>query len=113
MNTQMQLDFSGRALRDLGMQRASSAAERKIPGWGDRAFGYLLEFVARTPKKFAAEDIREFAHERGLECPPSLRAWGGVLLAAAKRGIIRRVGFAPVRNPRAHCANAAIWERVL
>ena len=55
---QLSLDFTGRTLRDLGIQRASNAVERKIPGWGDRAFGYLLEFVARNNTQFAGEDIQ-------------------------------------------------------
>ncbi len=45
--------------------------------------------------------------------PPSLRAWGAVLLSAAKRGWIRQVGYVHVDNPKAHKANAALWESCL
>jgi hypothetical protein len=41
--------------------------------------------------------------------PPSLRAWGSVLLTAARRGWIKQVGYIKVENVKAHRTPAALW----
>jgi hypothetical protein len=45
--------------------------------------------------------------------PPSLRTWGAVLLTGARKGWIKRVGYIQVENPKAHKANAALWESLI
>lgn len=101
---------AGREARDAGIKRAVDSAERKVAGWSDIAYGYLLEYLARHRSEFAAEQFRAWAELRGLEPPPHARAYGGVMVRGAHAGVIKRVGFVRVSNPKAHCATAALWR---
>lgn len=91
---QLAIDFV-RARRDDGIQRAGDHAG---DGWKRRARGYLLEYLATHSGAFLAEDVREFAEERGLDLPPDGRAWGAVVQGAARDGCIRKIGYAPARS---------------
>jgi len=111
---QLAIDFDaplGRKLRDRGMARSTGNADDRYPGWAERAHGYLLEFLAWHDGNFMAEELRQFAYEKGFERPPSERAWGSVLHKAAKQNLIRMVGYAKVSNPNAHNTPAAVWTR--
>lgn len=113
---QLGLNFAaptGRELRDAGIGQALASAERQMPQWSETAYGYLLEYLATRPGSFRGEQVRGFAHARGCPLPAHLRAWGGVLVRAANRGLIEKVGTGPVLNPIAHCAYANIWRRVV
>ena len=80
--------------RDSGIERAAEKAERIEPGWIDAAVGHVLTFaLKRWPEPFLAEDVRAYAEGLGLPQPTDGRAWGHVLKAAAKRGIVTRAGF--------------------
>ena len=98
----------GRDLRDKGIKKAVEHAEDVSDGWSVQAIAFLEEYI-RDHRQFSGEQVREEARGRIPE-PPSLRAWGGVLLAGSKRGWIKQVGYIHVENPRAHRANAALWE---
>lgn len=110
-NTQPQLPFTGKELAETGMNLALQNAETKKPGWQKNAFRLLIDFIG-TRKKFMCEDFRAFCAENGLSIPPSNRAFGGIILKAAKAGMIKRVGYGQVKNPKAHSANAAVWETI-
>ena len=76
-----QLDaFEGDQLRDEGMKKAGDNAEKKSPGWQDRALGFLMAF---PENEFLIEDVRVWAHKAGLPKPPHGRAWGPVARAAS------------------------------
>lgn len=101
----------GRRRRDDGIQRALDHAERTEPRWADRAHEALMEFIASHQSEFMGEHVRGWAHDTlGIPKPPHARAWGGVMARAAKQGLIVRVGFAPVSNPKAHCAPCSVWR---
>ena len=105
---------TGEVLRDLGMQKAIDSAEDQTPNWQELAYAQLEKYVKSYAKNyclksFMAEDIRAWAHDQGLPRPPSSRAWGGIIHKARSRGLIKRIGTATVKNPTAHCANAALW----
>jgi len=107
-----QLDlFKGIEERDAMIAKALGNADQKNPGvrkWSDRA----LEFVKIYNEKssFLTEDVRVWAHEQGLPEPPSARAWGGVMVRAARAGIIKNSGlFDLVKNKKAHRTPATIW----
>lgn len=105
------LDDSGRARRDLGISRALQHAEKVEPGWQDRALAFLLDY-AETHETFSGESVRQAS--RGIVPePPHLRAWGSVIMAGARRGWIRKIGYVQVTNPAAHQANAALWRSVI
>ena len=57
------------------------------------------------------EDVRE-ASKGVVPVTPSTRAWGGVVVRASKAGVIKRKGFKNVKNAKAHCTPATLWEVV-
>lgn len=102
---------SGYELATHGMNTATAHADAMHDDWSDRAYDCLLTFIRSKSGTFLAEDVREYAQMSSLPVPPSNRAWGGVMVRARNAGMIRRVGFAQVKNARAHCANAGLWEK--
>lgn len=106
MTSQLNIDYSRQA-RDKGIEQAEKHANQVHTDWSERAFEFLKSFI-ETNKKFLAEDVR--FHSIGkVESPPSQRAWGSVIVRAAKEGLIRRVGYEQVKNVKAHRANASVW----
>jgi len=101
-----------RAERDNGIKRAADHADRVSDGWSDRAYQFLLKFLGNHNGPFMAEEVRSAAALMDFELPPSARAWGSVVLKAAKAGIIERIGIQKVKNKNAHCANATVWRQV-
>ena len=94
--------------RNAGIAQALDNAELKTPSWKQQA----LEYVRRFPgSEFMTEDVRAFAYWHGLPCPPSERAWGGVMVVACKEGMIERAGYSAVKNPNAHATPATVWRR--
>ena len=107
---------TGAELAVHGAEQAADHAEQVAPGWGDAAFRAVKEFSAHVKacgdlaRTFKAEDVRSWA--RHVPPAPSLRAWGAVMLKAARAGIIRQTGYAKVNNPLAHSTPAALWEAI-
>jgi len=105
----IQLDlFSGQNLRDAGMTKAMEHADEETPKWNYNAYQFLLNYT-KTNKEFMAEDVR-LASEGIVDEPPSKRAWGGIIVRAVKSGLIKRKGFMNVKNAKAHCTPATLWE---
>ena len=99
---------SGSELAATGAAQAEDHADRVVHGWSDKAFDAVREFVKHHRGRFQAEDVRAWA--RHVPPAPSLRAWGNVMVRAAKTGLIRNTGETEkVRNATAHCANASLW----
>lgn len=111
MNTQLNLfpQRTGNQLAEVGMNLALNNAEAKESGWADAALNLFREFIP-SRKQFMCEDFRKFCEVKGLTVPPSKRAFGGIILKAYKEGLIKKVGYGKVKNPRAHSANASVWE---
>jgi len=91
-----------------GMAQASSNAESKNPGWNSEALEYVKNYPI-TP--FMAEDVRNFAETDGLPLPPSKRAWGSVMVAAKKLGVIRALGMQRKPSDESHGTPAVLWEK--
>ena len=106
MESQLNL-FEGRKLRDEGIERAEEHANKNYT-WSDFAFSFLEGYIC-FHKRFMAEDVR-VASSGIVPSPPSKRAWGAVFVKAVKLNLIRRVGYQSVKNPKAHCTPATIWE---
>lgn len=103
---------TGAQLRDDGIERAVSHANEKHEDWSDSAFNFLLMYMRNHRNEdFMGEEVREAAYGHVPE-PPSNRAWGGIIRRAALAGYIERIGFQPVKNPKAHCAPCAVWRIV-
>ena len=112
---QLNLDFSlpeitGEQLRDNGIERAITHANKIYDGWNERAFDFLLNYLS-SASEFMVEDVRKASAGKIPE-PPSLRAWGGIIVRAAKAGLIKRTGFRNVTNAKAHATPASVWEKI-
>ena len=101
---------SGEALKDQGIEKALDHANQTHEIWSERAYGFLLEYL-KSHGEFMTEDVRK-ASEGIVKEPPSLRAWGGIIVRAARAGLIKRVDFRNVKNARAHCTPATVWGKV-
>lgn len=99
-----------RELRNTGIERSITTANSACSNWADKAYEVLLKYM-ETNTQFMTEDVRKFS-ESTLEIPPSTRAWGGIVVKACKEGLIERIGFQSVKNPRAHMTPATIWKVV-
>lgn len=101
--------------RDAGIKKAADHAEEVTPNWGQRAYAVLEDYLTKAPKytqRFTCEDVREHAAQLNLPAPPHNRAWGAVLQAAYRRGLIRQIGVAKSRAPHCHCAHVGVWRKV-
>lgn len=105
-------ELDGRALRDLGMEKAADHADQVHGNWQDAAYEFLKKYIGYTKTPFMGEDVRraaELAEGSPVPTPPSKRAWGAVLVRAATEGLIKKKGYGTVTNPLAHRTPAAIW----
>lgn len=98
----------GSVLMMLGIRRAVEHANVQVHGWSDQAYNFLLDY-AKKHREFMVEDVRE-ASKGVVPVPPSTRAWGGVIVRASKAGVVKRKGFQKVKNAKAHCTPATLWE---
>lgn len=109
--TQVQLDiFSAIDGRDKGIKAALDNANRVDPGWGDKVYNLLKDFIKVYSGPFQFEDFRMSISGLIAE-PPNKRAYGAIAARAAREGLITRVGYAPVKNVDAHRAFATVWKR--
>ena len=100
-------------LTEAGIQKAINGANAKVYGWSDTAFGHLLEYIQRIGPGgcFTVEQFRSWCKiEKKFEAPNSKRAFGGVVLKAAKEKLIFKDGYAQTESPTAHGAIAALWR---
>ena len=100
------------AARDDGISRAIAHADAVHPDWGDRAFAELHRYIApmHAGARLTGEEIREFAELHGVPRPPDKRAWGNVMLRAARAGLIRKIGWTTASDPKTHCNPISLWE---
>ena len=108
----MMHQFTGRELKQAGIQVAADHADQVHPGWQDEAFEALKQFLFWNKSPFMCETFRAFAEE---ECqvphPPSNRAYGSVIQRAKREGLIEHAGINSVSNPKAHCCFASMWKK--
>lgn len=101
---------TGPELRDQGMETAIDHADRVEPDWQSQARFHLREYLRQHTGTFMTENLRAWAYRQGCPVPPVERAWGGIVAAAARGGLIVRVGYKSVTNPKAHCAPCSVWQ---
>ena len=76
--------------------------------WSERALDALRSFAARG-YVFTTEDFRQ----SGLIDPPAhSNVWGAFFTNAARKGIIRQVGYGRPSNVRSHASVVMTWEAV-
>jgi len=100
--------LEGMARRDKGMAKALTHAEDVEEDWGEKALKFLHQY-AKTHREFSGEAVRAASRDKVLR-PPSLRAWGAIMVGGLKAGWIRQISFTKVKTPTSHMANAAWWE---
>jgi hypothetical protein len=100
---------TGKLLRDVGINNSVMHADLVNKNWSDDAYNFLLQYI-NSNKEFMAEELR--ASSKGIvPDPPSLRAWGSVIVRAVKSGLITRTEYRNVSNPKAHCTPASVWTK--
>lgn len=108
--TSADADYSiGRENRDNGIKQAIDHAKQEDVLWPGKAYLMLKRYLSFNIGEFMGEDIRKYSEANGLPEPPSKRAWGAIMVKAAKAGLITKVGTRSVKNPKAHMANATLW----
>ena len=102
--------FTGKELKQAGIQVAADHADQVHLGWQDEAFEALKQFLFWNNSPFMCETFRAFAEEEcHLPPPPHARAYGAVMQRAKRERLIEHAGISQVKNPKAHCANAGLW----
>lgn len=101
--------FEARKERDQGIERAVVHADQVNEGWSEKAYQFLKRFLSIHVGTFQAEEVRSYAAQMDFPLPPSARAWGAVIVRAAKEGLISGVGYKAVRNKKAHATPARVW----
>jgi hypothetical protein len=76
-----------------GARRASERADRHVDGWTERAARYLGTYASLGDPFLIEQATAKYPHT-----PPDGRAWGAATRMAARRGWIRRVGYAPAAS---------------
>lgn len=93
---------AGPGLRDRGQQLALDATD----GWWRSTAAAAVEHLASTGEPFTAEHVRDL----GVGEPRSQAAWGALIRAYARRGMVERVGYRPASRPEAHARALAVWR---
>ena len=93
------------------MQRAEDHANQMVDSWSEHAYRFLVSYINSHfyGYEFMVEDVRQAALLI-VPSPPSQRAWGSVILRAAKSGLIACAGYRRVKNIKAHCTPATVWK---
>jgi hypothetical protein len=112
--TQLDLDLAeGWHRAEVGAARAADHAERKREDWNKRAMQFLEQFIDELKAEtFLCEDLRIYAYEKNFEAPPDERAWGQIIMKAARRRLIENVGLAHARDKKVHANITTCWKRV-
>lgn len=104
--------MSGQIAAEAAITRATTAANRKMPGWSDDAYQALGLFIEKVAgEEFMAEDVRAWAEGQGLlDVAVEPRAWGGVFRRAVAAGAVRKIGYRASGNSQAHVRPTAVWK---
>lgn len=99
--TEALLDLeTGRTWRDRGIARVDAAE----PDVWKRAADRAIEQLAATGEPFTAEDVRRMVGD-----PSRPNAFGSRFLAAARSGLVHKVGYRPSSRPHRHTNPIAVW----
>lgn len=101
---QMELDLAQTA-RDEGMSRVEANSHEEWKAAVDRAISWL----ARNNLEFTSDDIRS-TFDVGE--PHHDNAWGARFAAAARRGLIVKIGHRQSARKVGHARTIAVWRGV-
>lgn len=97
--------------KEIGIQRAVEHADREVEQWSEKAYRLFLEYCQGV-YELKTEDARVYAEGKGLELPPTKRAWGAIPLKAAKNGFITNKGIVKSANVKCHQGFTTLWAVV-
>jgi hypothetical protein len=93
--------FGGGGKASKKRDRAEAGAdqgERKIVCWIKKALELMKQYLSkRRGAPFMADDFVLWMKYR-IEDPPDPRAWGHVMRAAKRKGLIKGIGYAPSKS---------------
>jgi hypothetical protein len=95
---------AARTARDDGIARVDDNSD---DGWKE-AVDDWIHLLARCGADFTVDDIRKVITRE----PHHDNAWGARFAAAARRGVIRRVGYRQSARPAGHARAVAVWRGV-
>lgn len=100
---QLMLDIYGaRAARDEGIALVAANSDE----WWRSTVDTAIAHLARQGGEFTSDDIRLL----GVDEPHHHNAWGARFSAAAKRGVIVRVGYRQSSRVAGHARVIAVWR---
>ncbi len=102
----------GQQLAIFGADTAASHADRVTGGaWSEKAWAFLVQFgQSQKGRPFMTEDVRAHAELRkAVPAAPDARAWGSIVMRAAKARLIERVDYAPNKSPSCHGSPKSVW----
>jgi hypothetical protein len=103
----IQYDLFGGSLKDQGMQSALSSSAA-LP-WRDRAMA-AIEMLAERKQPFTSEDVvAAVGLPRASEANAN-NAVGAVMSLAARRRLIRPIGYVQARRDVSHARVLRQWE---
>lgn len=94
--------MTGEQLRDAGMAKADAAQ----PEAWRASVDAVIDTLAASGQPFTADDVSALT---GDSPTGSRGAAGARFQYAARRGVIRRVGYVPSRRPSVHAHPVALW----
>lgn len=105
---------TAREARDVGVATVVTHARAKDPDWMRRAVAWVRVYAERH-KELMCEDVRVFAATFGFKEPEGVdkRVWGGVMPAAARAGIVDKIGLAYAKDPKVHMNPAGAWASLV
>ena len=107
---QLQLFHASHSV-NTGITTAVLHAEKEDAGWLNKAKQAADNFIEAHGKgfRFMVEDLRQWVYvNEGLQPPPSERAWGFIPKYLTDK--IKPVGYQAVKNLKANCTPARVWE---
>lgn len=112
MTTQLSiLDFiEGAKLRDEGILKAVTHADKVKDNWSGDAIEMLKEFIRINPGEFMCEDFRSYCAVIDFPLPPHARAFGHVIRKAGDMGIIEFIRYDKAKNPKCHRTPVSVWR---
>ena len=108
---QAELDFS-RKLRDEGIERAVSRAERHEQSWGSKAYAFLLDYAKRNEFVVVWMARKEAENTGAVAEPPNKRAWGGPVMRLLRAGVIEETPRR-VQNPDRHATKVTVYRSLV
>jgi hypothetical protein len=102
---------AAQAAKAEGMARA---ADNAAAGWTETMYALVIE-VARARRRFTSDDVYRLAEERAVPPTPEGRAFGQVMLRAARNGVCKKADCAPVPSARRslHASPRAVWDSLV